>query len=482
MRSDPHLQSTVNSNSSEPQNNPLSGQTAPTASSQPAPTVPRRTSPHSSRSKVLLNNSTPSFPSNSAFQGRMLSPLTPTAFSSPSQHLTSMPPFAQAPSSSSSYGMHPWPNPQFVMPVYVSGPMATTFQHPNTQMSNASATTKTSPTPSQGSQQSQPPASSQSPSSRTSSNSMLSVPHTVLMPSVSGHSPGYRPLVSPSLGYLPALSPAVFHSHPTHVTAAAPHMRAMIPVQYMQANRASHPFGGVSKSNAVASSVPITIKSSSSHPVSKTVTMATTASNLPSAGGSTASEKPHVLPSTTTTNSHVLHPTQPANGSGSLGISRKNSSGSSSSSSTSTSGHARVKQQPQRSNKHWASKSRSQNGENYRCDECGRTFGWKSTYLIHLRVHTGERPYECRFCGKTFSQKGNLSAHYRTHTGERPFNCRLCKKSFTQMHSLQSHMKLHCSVAMSSDSDSGKRKSASSPTSPSSTPSTSPKKLKENSD
>ncbi|NXM73464.1 ZN180 protein, partial [Serilophus lunatus] len=54
------------------------------------------------------------------------------------------------------------------------------------------------------------------------------------------------------------------------------------------------------------------------------------------------------------------------------------------------------------------------------CPDCGKSFRWSSRLLIHLYVHTGERPYECLECGKSFIHGSHLITHRRIHTGERP--------------------------------------------------------------
>ena len=56
----------------------------------------------------------------------------------------------------------------------------------------------------------------------------------------------------------------------------------------------------------------------------------------------------------------------------------------------------------------------------HECDVCGATCADRSKLVVHMRVHTGERPYKCDVCHAAFTESGHLSAHMRTHTGQRP--------------------------------------------------------------
>lgn len=79
----------------------------------------------------------------------------------------------------------------------------------------------------------------------------------------------------------------------------------------------------------------------------------------------------------------------------------------------------------------------------FSCEKCGKSFGYKTSLLQHIKLHEGEKAFACPHCSKRFTQKGNLEEHIRTHTGEKPFACSLCDRRFTTYSQHKMHEKRH---------------------------------------
>ncbi|XP_040899742.1 zinc finger protein Xfin [Toxotes jaculatrix] len=78
-----------------------------------------------------------------------------------------------------------------------------------------------------------------------------------------------------------------------------------------------------------------------------------------------------------------------------------------------------------------------------KCGYCGRTFKFLSQFIIHQRIHTGERPFKCPECGKGFSKNSNLNLHLKTHRKSNIYQkCPFCKIKFS-CSEYASHMKMH---------------------------------------
>lgn len=55
---------------------------------------------------------------------------------------------------------------------------------------------------------------------------------------------------------------------------------------------------------------------------------------------------------------------------------------------------------------------------NYACDQCGHSFSWKSQLVIHRKSHAGQRHHSCSDCGRSFDWKSQLVIHRKSHRPE----------------------------------------------------------------
>ncbi|XP_060901080.1 zinc finger protein GLIS1 [Labrus mixtus] len=91
-------------------------------------------------------------------------------------------------------------------------------------------------------------------------------------------------------------------------------------------------------------------------------------------------------------------------------------------------------------------------GEEFSCFWAGcvrrhKPFNARYKLLIHMRVHSGEKPNKCMFegCPKAFSRLENLKIHLRSHTGEKPYICQHpgCLKAFSNSSDRAKHQRTH---------------------------------------
>ncbi|KAM4696153.1 uncharacterized protein WCC33_014893 [Rhinophrynus dorsalis] len=86
------------------------------------------------------------------------------------------------------------------------------------------------------------------------------------------------------------------------------------------------------------------------------------------------------------------------------------------------------------------------NKKPFLCSECGKICSDKSTFVEHLRTHTGEKPCVCPHCGKRFTHRSSLCKHKKTHIRKKQHTCLGCGKYFSSKFSLVAQ---HCGMCIS---------------------------------
>ncbi|GBN91892.1 hypothetical protein AVEN_35644-1 [Araneus ventricosus] len=77
------------------------------------------------------------------------------------------------------------------------------------------------------------------------------------------------------------------------------------------------------------------------------------------------------------------------------------------------------------------------------CPTCSKSFAWKISLVMHMKIHTGEKLFTCEICQKSFGRNEHLKKHMKTHSKENNFKCNICYRSFQRKHCFAMHMQKH---------------------------------------
>lgn len=84
----------------------------------------------------------------------------------------------------------------------------------------------------------------------------------------------------------------------------------------------------------------------------------------------------------------------------------------------------------------------------FHCPDCLQGFDVENEKIEH-ETNCKIRRYECHLCKKSFRlNKASMMIHMRVHSGNKPFGCGECFKHFTNRSSLNTHMKLHAGLRL----------------------------------
>ncbi|GBO34564.1 PR domain zinc finger protein 4, partial [Araneus ventricosus] len=86
--------------------------------------------------------------------------------------------------------------------------------------------------------------------------------------------------------------------------------------------------------------------------------------------------------------------------------------------------------------------------QHFVCPTCSKSFAWKKSLVMHMKIHTGEKLFTCEICQKSFGRNDHLNRHMRIHASEieekeNYLKCDICDKTFGRKDNLKDHMKTH---------------------------------------
>lgn len=65
-------------------------------------------------------------------------------------------------------------------------------------------------------------------------------------------------------------------------------------------------------------------------------------------------------------------------------------------------------------------------GKSFSCSVCGKQYQWKTSLMVHMRLHSEGKRFRCSVCDKSFQFSIQIVKHMRTHALEEVFNCSAC--------------------------------------------------------
>jgi KRAB domain-containing zinc finger protein len=93
--------------------------------------------------------------------------------------------------------------------------------------------------------------------------------------------------------------------------------------------------------------------------------------------------------------------------------------------------------------------------KSFECSECGKAFFESTGHIQHYVIHTGEKPFKCLQCGKAFNHRAGHK-HTSGFTLGRNYECRECEKAFTRYSTFILHKRAHTGEKPLSTKNAGK--------------------------